>query len=124
MHPDWNISFLILEPGGVKTDFATRGMVFLPSHPAYTAPACPTNQLREYMKSPDSSNTWSQPDDLAKVMFQTIMDPKRPFRLPMGADAWGMLSALDAARRSEMEDWKNISFECAGENAEAQLKML
>jgi len=51
MHPDWKVKFLIIEPGGVKTNFAGPSMKFSARHPAYRDPGCPFSQVMVYMSN-------------------------------------------------------------------------
>lgn len=120
VHPDWNISFLILEPSGVRSEFTKGGMVYLDSHPAYRGPNLPTNMLRAYMEDPNAHAGWADASTVAKVAFETMCDLNRPFRLLMGADAYGVFKGVEEARRREMQEWEVVSLGVSGHQPGAQ----
>ena len=72
MHPDWNIHFMIVEPGGMKTEFSGSGFVQGARHPAYLDPSGPYNQLAAYMADPKSRDGWADPAVVARVTVDTI----------------------------------------------------
>jgi hypothetical protein len=59
MHPDWNIKFLILEPGGTKSQFSSSSMAKGQSHPAYTDPKMAVNQVLKYFDNPKNLENWA-----------------------------------------------------------------
>lgn len=116
MHPDWNIHFMVAEPGGMKTEYAGPNMVLGGRHPAYLDPGCPYNQLAAYMADPKSQESWADPASVARVMVDTVAnkgDKALPFRLPLGSDAWGMIKAENAAVDKELDEWKHVSESCS-----------
>ncbi len=118
MHPEWNISFLIVEPGGISTEFSGSSMVLGPRHPAYLDPSCPYNQLAAYMKNPESRKGWADPDVVAKVMVETVEkkgERKMPLRLPVGSDAWGMIRAENENVNKDLEEWRDVSESCSSQ---------
>ena len=124
MHPDWNIHFLIVEPGGIKTEFSGSSMVVGARHPAYLDPSCPYNQLVAYMSDPKSKESWADPVVVARVIVETVVhqgDKPLPMRLPLGSDAWGMIKAETAAVDKELDEWKDVSKSCS---SEGQLKSI
>ncbi|KAF4976146.1 hypothetical protein FZEAL_7165 [Fusarium zealandicum] len=107
----WNIHLSLMEPGGVKTNYATSSLKMMETrHPAYSDPAFPTNALLGYMMSDQGRSAWTDPGDIAAAMYSVVSRGMRvPIRVPLGPDAWGMLSMdLDNIRK-DLEDFKDIS---------------
>jgi hypothetical protein len=116
MHPDWNIHFMIVEPGGMKTEYSGSSFVQGARHPAYLDPSCPYNQLAAYMADPKSRDGWANPVVVARVMVDTIVRKgvrALPLRLPMGSDSWGMIKAENVAVDKELDEWKDVSQSCS-----------
>jgi NAD(P)-dependent dehydrogenase (short-subunit alcohol dehydrogenase family) len=83
-NPKWNIKFLILSPGGVKTNFASS-ITYLPRHPAYANdPEAPLNPFIKYLEDPTLPDSWADPDKCAAVLFDAVVGQKQrslPVRL-------------------------------------------
>ena len=114
MFPEWNIRFLILEPGGMKTEYAKGSMVLPERHPAYKAKEGPTSILAGYLESPSIDETWADPTVVAKVMVGVLEKGNIPLRLPMGSDAWGMIKNDVDFTAKELEKWKELSESTSG----------
>jgi hypothetical protein len=109
MHPDWNIKFLLLEPGGIKTEYAGTSMVFADRHPAYAGPEYPTSQLLSYLSNPNATADWGNAEDVAQILFHAISrkgDKPLPLRLPMGSDAYAMIMAKNESVTKELAEWE------------------
>lgn len=104
VHPDWGIRFLIVEPGAVKTQFLSN-MITTSDHPAYSNPACPTNQLRTFFKAPQTSSS----DSIARAILEASQREKIPLRLPLGPDSWSMIMEKVANMRSELQAVESMS---------------
>jgi NAD(P)-dependent dehydrogenase (short-subunit alcohol dehydrogenase family) len=113
VHPDWNIKFLILEPGGTKTEFAKGSMVIAASHPAYTDPSSPTRQLEKYLADGESLKYWADPALVAKALFEVVGRNDMPLRLVTGADGYALIRGIEDARVKEVEQWKDLSESCS-----------
>jgi len=113
MAPDWNISFLILEPGGVKTKFGTSSLKMIERHPAYADEKCPTRQLEKFMLEGDMDKQTSDPDRVVEVVFNVVTGKvgygKLPLRLPLGVDGHAWIKATLEGRLKDMEEWKEVS---------------
>ena len=109
MHPDWNIKFLILEPGGVKTEFAGSNLVLSDRHLAYMDPKCPYNEISELLSSSElKSKAWADAQDTAKVIFSLVINRDGrswPLRLPLGADAVDLIQKDIVDFRKDMSEW-------------------
>jgi hypothetical protein len=116
MNPDWNIDFMLVEPGGMKTEYSGSSFIQGARHPAYLDPKCPYNQLAAYMADPKSRDSWADPMVVARVMVDTVVrkgDRALPLRLPVGSDSWGMIKAENAVVDKELDEWKDVSQSCS-----------
>jgi hypothetical protein len=113
MPPDWNIKFLILEPGGMRTKFAAGGMKYVPAHPAYQDPSFPTRQLEAFLQNAEQFNAVSaDPERTADVVVNAILNQANrplPLRLALGVAAFGMIKAKLAGMRKLMDEWKDVT---------------
>jgi len=124
VHPDWNIKFLLVEPGGIHTEFTGTSMVFSENHPAYKDPSCPTRQLEAYMHNPEKTVNWADPSVVAHTVFDVVVDQgvrPLPLRLPIGSDAWGMIQSKNWNLGKQLMEWKAVSESCSSEE---QLKSI
>ncbi len=108
MFPEWNIRCMILEPGGVKTNYVS-GMRYSKRHPAYADPNGPTNQLVLYIQTPWIQNACSDPVLVVKTVVKVVASDDIPFRLPTGSDAWGLMKAEVQGFDKELEKWRSVS---------------
>jgi len=108
MFPEWNIRFLILEPGAVKTGYAA-GIKVSERHPAYVDPKGPTSQLLAYLQTPGLQDTWGDAEVLVKALVKVVASEDIPFRLPMGSDVWGLMKAEIQNIDRDLEKWKSVS---------------
>ena len=109
MFPEWNIRFMIFEPGGMKTEYAGTSLQVLERHPAYVHPDGPTSQLMRYFEGPSVSSTWADPEVVSRVLIKVAASEDVPLRLPSGGDAWGMISMDVDATRKELDKWRVVS---------------
>ncbi|KAI4194590.1 MAG: hypothetical protein LQ350_007679 [Teloschistes chrysophthalmus] len=109
--PSWNIHLTNIEPGGVKTNYATSSLKPMAKrHPAYSDPSAPTNQLLGYMQSEQGRSMWAEPSALAAAIYQVVGRGTRiPIRVPLGADAWGMISKDLEDIKKDLDELKDIS---------------
>ncbi|KAI0509139.1 NAD(P)-binding protein [Xylaria bambusicola] len=107
----WNIHMCSLEPGGVKTNFATSSLKSVAKrHPAYADPSYPAKQLLDYIKSEQGRAFWAEPMALAKAILELVSRGQRiPIRLPLGPDAWGMVVKDVESTQKELEEFKDLS---------------
>jgi NAD(P)-dependent dehydrogenase (short-subunit alcohol dehydrogenase family) len=123
MFPEWNIRFMILEPGGVRTKFSTS-MKIAKRHPAYLDPKGPTNQLLAYIQTPGIEDTWGDPDLVVKAVVDVVASDDIPLRLPMGSDAWGLMKAEVEGMGKELDKWKTVSESSSGEEQMESVEFL
>ncbi|KAI0399653.1 short-chain dehydrogenase [Xylaria palmicola] len=107
----WNIHLSNIEPGGVKTNYATSSMKRMArSHPAYADPSYPAQQLLRHVGSEQGRAHWAEPAALAAAIYGVVARGRRvPIRVPLGADAWGMIGKDLEATRADLDDIKDIS---------------
>jgi NAD(P)-dependent dehydrogenase (short-subunit alcohol dehydrogenase family) len=111
MNPDWRIRFLVVAPGGIKSNFGSNGK-FLPRHPAYDTPDGPLNRLLTYMMDPAAQASFSEADDCAKVLFDVLVgqDERRlPGRLLLGPETLPLFGAEMKKTQEEMEAWRDVT---------------
>ncbi|TGJ81246.1 hypothetical protein E0Z10_g7529 [Xylaria hypoxylon] len=107
----WNIHLCNIEPGGVKTNYATSSLKNMAErHPAYNNPSYPTNLLLSYMSSEQGRSLWAEPSALAAAIYQIVNRGGRiPIRVPLGADAWGMISKDLEDIKKDLDELKEVS---------------
>lgn len=111
MLPAWNIKFLIIDLGNIKTSFV-GGMHIAARHPAYQDPLCPYNILLAYMTTEGSQKYWSDAAVCARVLYEVAADRKHhppPLRLALGADAYSVIKSAMEETMEEHEEWRAIS---------------
>ncbi|KAI0124959.1 short-chain dehydrogenase [Xylariales sp. AK1849] len=108
---EWNIHLCNVEPGGVKTKYATTSLKMMERrHPAYTNPSYPTNSIIAYMVDEKNRETWAEPDAISLAMYQIVSrGQKIPIRAPLGADSYGAIMADLEKNRKDMEELKDLS---------------
>lgn len=127
MHPDWNIKFLILEPGGIKTEYAGSSMVYADRHPAYADPGYPTSQLLSYISNPIARTNWGNAADVAQILFHAVShqaDKPLPLRLPMGSDAHAMIVAKNESMIKELAEWETEILSISKKEQSQSIKFL
>ncbi|GIJ90335.1 hypothetical protein Asppvi_009289 [Aspergillus pseudoviridinutans] len=116
MDPSWNIKFLLVLPGGVRTNFASTSIQATPRHPAYDHPGSPLTQLLEYVANPASQDTWSDPAICARLLVNAVVGQQErplPVRLLMGAETIPLIRGDIERTLKEMDDWKAETESCS-----------
>lgn len=95
----------------MKTNYATSSLKPMANrHPAYNQPNYPTNMLLGYMQSEQGRALWAEPRALAGAIYRVVSRGKRiPIRVPLGADAWGMIAKDLEDTKADLEEIKDIS---------------
>jgi NAD(P)-dependent dehydrogenase (short-subunit alcohol dehydrogenase family) len=99
------IKVTVLEPGGMRTDWAGSSMAVHPVSPAYEQTVGHVNSLRENLMSKAAS-------DIAKVadVLLTVVDlDEPPVRLLLGSDAVTYAGRVEAARAESDARWRELS---------------
>lgn len=107
----WNIHLCNIEPGGVKTNYATSSLKQTAvRHKAYSDPSFPANQLLAHIGSEQGRALWAEPSAIAAAMYQVVSRGKRvPIRVPLGADAWGLIAGNLENTKDDLDEIKDIS---------------
>jgi NAD(P)-dependent dehydrogenase (short-subunit alcohol dehydrogenase family) len=125
MPKDWNIHFLCVEPGGVKTKWAetsTRAFDAEKRLEVYKDPEMQTNLLLKYKDDPVATKNWAEPEKMAEVLYTFLKKGgEMPLRLPLGSDAWGLLKAAVETEAKVLDGLRGVSCSMSGEE---QLKSL
>lgn len=100
-----------IEPGGVKKNYATSSLKPLAHrHPAYSDPSTSTNKMLAYKHSEQGRSLWAEPSAIAAAIYHVIGRGSRiPIRVPLGADAWGMISKDLEDVKKDLDELKIIS---------------
>ncbi|OJJ65683.1 hypothetical protein ASPBRDRAFT_79675 [Aspergillus brasiliensis CBS 101740] len=115
LDPSWGIKFMVVAPGGIQTKFGSS-VQFAKRHPAYNTSSGPLNQLMEYTMNPAMQETFSRPDQCAKVLFEAVVGQDQrplPSRLLMGAETISLSEAENRRVLKEMEAWKKETLDCS-----------
>ncbi|KAI1770586.1 short-chain dehydrogenase, partial [Hypoxylon cercidicola] len=107
----WNIHLCNIEPGGVKTNYATSSLKpTAERHTAYSDPSYPANKLLRHIASEEGRALWAEPSTIAAAMYQVVSREKRiPIRVPLGSDAWGMIARDLENTKANLDEIKDIS---------------
>lgn len=104
MPPDWNISVVVLEPGGFATNARTNAIV-LPIHPAYNS----DSPSQAFLKLLGSVPFIGDPHKAADVIYTLADQPSPPLHLPLGSVAWKVITDAAEETLNEAEKWKTVS---------------
>jgi hypothetical protein len=100
-----------IEPGGVKTNYATTSFKMTERLPAYDQPTYPTNFLLSHMTKEENQSLWAEPHKVASAIYRVVSQGKRiPIRVPLGADAWGMIIYDLENTKKDLDEVKEISY--------------
>lgn len=120
MDPDWNVKFLIVAPGGVRTNFAGSSLKLAPRHPAYDVPAGLFSQLLHYISKPESQSAWSDSKNCARVLFDCVVgqhERPMPMRLLMGAETIPLTREDIKSTLADMDAWEDQTMRCSQNQA-------
>ncbi|KAI2470662.1 short-chain dehydrogenase/reductase-like protein SDR [Annulohypoxylon bovei var. microspora] len=108
---DYLVHLCNIEPGGVKTNYATSSLKPMAKrHEAYADPSYPANQLLRHMANEQARALWAEPSALAAAVYQVVSREKRiPIRVPLGSDAWGMIAKDLESTKNDLDEVKDIS---------------
>lgn len=112
--PAWNTRFLILEPGGTKSDYAGKTLSDWTKHDAYDNPDLFLNQMFKAMTGPNFEDHMAPAEAVAKLAFDVAQLEKIPLRLPTGKDAYQILLDKDSQKLAELKEWKTQTESVSG----------
>lgn len=100
---DLGIKVSVLEPGGMRTDWAGSSMAIPPiSEPYQATVGARANGMRNWMPSGD-------PAKVAQVVLQIAEMDEPPLRLLLGSDAYNYGTANGRALAASDEKWRELS---------------
>ncbi len=99
------IKVTVLEPGGMRTDWAGSSMKAYPSNAAYDATVGAMAKFRENFTGKENGDPKKVADAILHIA--TLDDP--PLRLLMGNDAVHLVEADDEARVASDKKWRDLS---------------
>jgi NADP-dependent 3-hydroxy acid dehydrogenase YdfG len=126
MPEEWDIHFMLIEPGGVKTKYAEtstkRAEEAETQHPAYTDPKLPANVLKAYIQNPEATKNWAEVERVVEVLYGFVeRGGELPLRLPLGSDSWMMQMKGAEASLEALGALKDIS---CSTSSEQQMKSI
>lgn len=109
------INVTVLEPGGMRTDWAGSSMRIAPVRDEYAA----TVGAAAAMSSPDNLGA-SDPAKVAALVLEIIEMPEPPARLLVGPDAYRYATAAGRDLLAADERWEALSLSTAADDATAR----
>lgn len=110
MDQDWGISFCIVEPSAVKTNFEGHSKKTTSPHPAYMDSKLPTRMLQKYVDAGLKQGVGMDPADVARVLYEVASNSERvPLHLPLSLNAFELIKGAFEGRMKELEEVKGIS---------------
>ncbi|KAF1364297.1 NAD(P)-binding protein [Lizonia empirigonia] len=110
MDQDWGISFCIVEPSAVKTNFEGHSKKTTSPHPAYMDSKIPTRMLQKYVDAGLKQGIGMEPMDVARVLYEVASNSERvPLHLPLSMNAFELIKGALEGRMKELEEVKAIS---------------
>lgn len=107
---DWGISFCIVEPAAVKTNFEGHSKKNTAPHSAYTDPKMPARMLQKYVDAGLKQGVGMEPADVARTLYEVASKGEKvPLHLPLSMNAVGLIKGACEERLKELEEWKGIS---------------
>lgn len=100
----FGIQTTLVQPGAIRTDFGSSGVL---SEPLDVYRGTPAHQFRQ-MLNQDSQAT-GDPARMAAAILRTIEQAQAPFRLVLGSDAHSMLMAGLSTRLEQIESCREVS---------------
>ncbi|UWE07812.1 SDR family NAD(P)-dependent oxidoreductase [Actinacidiphila bryophytorum] len=106
------IKVTVLEPGGMRTDWAGSSMRVDPVRPEYAE----TVGVMAAMHSPESTAA-SDPVKVARLLLDVVALDEPPLRLLVGPDAYAYATAAGRALLAEDERWRTLSQSTTADDA-------
>ena len=97
------IRVTIVEPGGMRTDWAGASMRVLESRPEYRGVLAPFTHMR------GDAVMRGDPAKIAKAILRISEEKHPPLHLLLGSDAYFLANLVGERRRAEDAQWKSLS---------------
>jgi NAD(P)-dependent dehydrogenase (short-subunit alcohol dehydrogenase family) len=101
----FGIRVYLIEPGGVRTDFANRSLYTAPYLPEYAEALASTRKYYETIGGQQPGD----PEACARVMMELIDHPSPPLRLPMGKVAVARIKKKLEQYQTEISTWEAVA---------------
>jgi NAD(P)-dependent dehydrogenase (short-subunit alcohol dehydrogenase family) len=98
------IRVTIVEPGGIRTDWAGSSMRVLESRPEYQGVLAPFSNMRGRPEV-----TLGDPAKMARVILRLADEKNPPLHLLLGSDAFFLANLVGERRHAEDARWKSVS---------------
>jgi len=106
MLPEWNITGVIIEPGGFDTEWRKGSMITLPSHPAYAHPDTPSSQVRKIL---DTVPFIGSAKRIGEAILKISAEPNLPLRLQLGSESLGLVKSKALKTVQDADKWEAVS---------------
>lgn len=107
---DWGISFCIVEPAAVKTNFEGHSKKNLDPHPAYADPAMPTTVLQKYVEAGLKQGVGMESEDVARVLYEVASKGENvPLHLPLSLNAFNLIKGAYEGKLKALEEVEELS---------------
>lgn len=107
---DWGISFCIVEPSAVKTEFEGHSKKNIEPHPAYADPKMPSRMLQRYVDAGLKQGAGMEPDEVARVLYEVASKGEKvPLHLPLSMNAFNLIKGQIEGRLKALEEVKGVS---------------
>jgi NAD(P)-dependent dehydrogenase (short-subunit alcohol dehydrogenase family) len=107
----------LIEPGGVRTDWAGSSMTIHEIRDAYEPTVGMMSRRRSSGRPP-----LSDPVKAARAILKVAEVPEPPLRLLLGSDAYALARVEDEARIASDERWKELTLSSDADDAEFDLE--
>jgi NAD(P)-dependent dehydrogenase (short-subunit alcohol dehydrogenase family) len=112
------IRVTLIEPGGMRTDWAGSSMTVYEIRPDYEPSVGLTVKFRNTSVPP------GDPVKVAKAIIQVADMDEPPLRVLLGTDAFAVVRAADEARMANDDRWTELTFSTDHDDAEVSLDAL
>lgn len=107
---DWGISFCIVEPAAVKTNFEGHSKKNTAPHEAYANSKMPARMLQKYVDAGLRQGVGMEPQDVARVLYEVASKGEKvPLHLPLSMNAFVLIKGAYEEKLKALEEVKEIS---------------
>lgn len=103
---DFDVRLTIVEPGGMRTNFASA-LRFTDESPAYRDNA--VGQTRQALRGIDNSALTGDPAKVAAAIYDTTRVPDPPLRVTLGVDTYDAVHAALTERLAALEAQRDVA---------------
>jgi NAD(P)-dependent dehydrogenase (short-subunit alcohol dehydrogenase family) len=112
----FGIKVTIIEPGGIRTDWAGRSMVHGPLIEEYAA--TPVGNMRQLLATLKDNASAGDPNKMADAIINISEREEAPFRLALGTDAYTLLKHYLPIRIEQLEAEKDVTLSTDADDKE------